>query len=272
MSSSTLRLIQDDSLFGLEEAVRSIQRRDAQEQTGQAYTLAALCHRRLAICALLADAQPARFFTHLCHSSHARLQFLQLVAGGHTAEPRFLCASKDFSFIDALAAGQPDLAVDIARLAARRHEPSLEYEDDFLLHHFLHQLTLKLRGFAAVDLPALLERWDAVLEGGTDTYLDACRALLNKQASAFDEALQAIIDARLLKFQMVPRDSGPSDELRKTEGALFMNGLAMVRLAEMQGMETLREYPSIPSLARLPTGRPPPPQSAWMMLEPEMVD
>jgi hypothetical protein len=263
-SSSVLENVRDDSLFGLEESVRAIQRHDALERSGQAYVVAATCHRRLAFCALLVDARPDRFAAHLCHSAHARLHFLQLVAGGHGAEPRFLCATQEFSFIDALVAGQPDLAMGIARLAARRHDPVFEYEDDFLLHHFLHQFLLTVRGAGSADLPALLERWEAVLEGGSDTYLDACRALLHRQAHTFDEALQATIDARLLRFQKFPRDSGPNDELRKTEGAVFMNGLAMLQLAELQGMDTRREYPTLPSMARVPAGRHAPPPSAWM--------
>jgi hypothetical protein len=263
-SSNVLETVRDDSLFGLEEAVRAIQRHDALEQSGQAYVVASTCHRRLAMCALLVDARPERFAAHLCHSANARLHFLQLVAGGHGAEPRFLCATQEFPFADALVAGQPDLALGIARLAARKPDPSFEYEDDFLLHHFLHQLLLTIRGAGTADLPALLERWEAVLEGGSDTYLDACRALLHRQAHAFDDALQATVDARLLKFQKLPRDSGPNDELRKTEGALFMNGLAMLRLAELQGMDTRREFPSLPSLARVPVGRPAPSPSAWM--------
>ncbi|MFL5356871.1 hypothetical protein [Archangium sp.] len=265
-SSSVLETVRDDSLFGLEESVRAIQRHDALEQSGQAYVVAATCHRRLALCALLVDARPDRFSAHLCHSAHARLHFLQLVAGGHGAEPRFLCATQEFPFIDALVAGQPDLAVGIARQAARRHDPDFEYEDDFLLHHFLHQFLLTERGSGSADLPALLERWEAVLEGGSDTYLDACRALLHRRAHAFDEALQATVDARLLRFQKLPRDSGPNDEQRKTEGAVFMMGLALLRLAELRGMDTRREYPTLPSLARVPAGRPAPLPSAWMSL------
>lgn len=263
-SPSVLETVRDDSLFGLEETLRAIQRSDSLEQSGQAYVVAATCHRRLALCALLVDARPDRFSAHLCHSAHARLHFLRLVARGHGAEPRFLCATQEFSFVDALAAGQPDLAMEIARLAARRHDAAFEYEDDFLLHHFLHQLLLTVRGAGSADLRALLERWEAVLEGGSDTSLDACRALLHQQAQAFDEALQATVDARLLKFQKLPRDSGPNDELRKTEGVMFMNGLAMLRLAELLGMDTRREYSTLPSLARIPVGQPAPPPSAWM--------
>ncbi|NTX07401.1 hypothetical protein [Myxococcus sp. CA040A] len=270
-ASTALETLRDSSLFGLEEAIRGIQRRDAMEQSGQAYVVAAMCHRRLAFCALLADAQPRSFFRHLCHSAHARHQLLRLVDDGHGADPRFLCATREFPFIDALAAGQLDLAVALAQLAARQHEPTLEYEDDFLLHHFLHQYCLKLRGVGTADLSAILKRWEVVLEGSSDTYLELCRTLLAHQVTAFDEALQATIDARLSQFSKLTRDSGPNDELRKTEGALFMNGLALLRLAEMQGLETRREYITIPSLARLPLGLAPPPTSAWMKTESQHV-
>jgi hypothetical protein len=45
---------------------------------------------------------------------------------------------------------------------------------------------------------------------------------------------------------------------------VFMNGLALLRLAELSGMLTQREYPNIPHLARLPVGTLPLPLDTWM--------
>lgn len=262
-----LESIRDDSLFELEEAARSVNARDPRERSGEAHTVAALCHRRLAICALLADADPDRFFTHLCHSAHARLDLLQRIATGQSVDGLYGCASKELAFIDALAAGHLNAAVAIARLASRRVDPSVEYEDDFCLHHFLHQHTLNQLDGQAANLPAILGRWRSVVDGGLDPYLDVCQALLDRNGDAFNGALCEVIDARVRSFRESPRDGGPNDELRRTEGALFMNGLALLRLAELHGIETRREYPTVPSLARVPLNKTPPMASSWMFAD-----
>ncbi len=270
MSSSrptALESVRDDSLFELEQALRSIRTSSPRESTGEAWCVAALCHRRLALCALLSEADTQGFFVHLCHSAHARLHLLRRQGEGLALEPLYRCASKAFSFVDALAAGQLPLAADIARLEARSHEPSVEYEEDFLFHHFLHQLTLALHTGATPDLPALLDRWQSVIQEDRSAWLDVCRALLERRADAFNEALAEVVSERSLFFQRLTRDDGPNDELRRTEGAIFMNGLALLRLAELSDMETWREYPTLPRLARFPPGRPSPPPSDWMSLE-----
>ncbi|NVI96616.1 immunity 49 family protein [Myxococcus sp. AM009] len=258
-----LEVIRDDTLFSLGEALRSLRVGDAREQSGEAYSTVALCHRRLAFCALLAQADVGRFATHLCHSGRARLQFLQLVAAGHGSEPLYRCASKAFSFIDALTAGQLDLAVEIARLEAGRSDPSHEYEEDFLLHHFLHRFTMQLHAGVASELSGILDRWESVLQGKEDGYLMVCRALHARSALDFNQAMEGVIAERILTFKNKPRDEGPNDELRRTEGAIFMNGLALLRLAELCGLETFREYPTLPGMARVPLGGRLPPVDGW---------
>jgi len=46
-----------------------------------------------------------------------------------------------------------------------------------------------------------------------------------------------------------------------------MNGLAFLRLAEMQNMPVQRDYPTIPMFARMNLGMPMPPENSWMSPE-----
>lgn len=67
------------------------------------------------------------------------------------------------------------------------------------------------------------------------------------------------------------KDVYPEDA-RRTDGALFMNGLALLRLAELSGRPTQREDPNIPHLARLPVGKPPlplDPRGDWPSSQPQ---
>ncbi|HEY8927098.1 MAG TPA: hypothetical protein VIU64_22100 [Polyangia bacterium] len=262
---TALEIIRDDSQFGLTNAVRSVSARDASEQSGEAYTIAALCHRRLAMCALFLEADARAFFVHLCHSAHARLALLEQVhAGRHAVAPELRCASKELAFVDALAAGQRGLATRIAELAAPQADLTLEYEDDFLLHRFMHLFVLEGAPRQHPKLEALLARWEVVIEGKADPYLDVMRALLAGDAVALADAFDALVTKRARTYDELARDGGPSDELRATEGALFMNGLAILRLAELAGLPRLGDYPTLPALARVAKDQLAPPAADWV--------
>ncbi|QRK12594.1 immunity 49 family protein [Archangium violaceum] len=261
-----LETVRENAHVYLMEALDSISQRTADEQSGLAYITAAYFYRRIAICELLAEARMDRFATFLAKSALVRIHFLRLVTQGHAAAPLHTCASRNFSFVDSLVAGQLHMAVELARLTPDRHTPSIEYEDDFLLHRFLQRLTLHLHVGDNFDLAAMLERWETVLEGEYDPYLGACKALLQKDTRALNEALRDAIAIRKRSFQDEKKQSVPPDR-RLTEGFVFMDGLAFLRLAETLGMPVQREYPTIPKFARIPLGRAPLPHDSWMRPE-----
>ena len=257
---SRLDIIRANATAMLEEALASIRRRDAREQHGLAYFEAAYMYRRLAICELLAEARADRFHAFLRKSGHARLHFLRLVAAGHPTQPLYVCGSENRSLFDAIASGDTHLAAGIARLSTDKPNLAYEYEDDFLLYEFVRRQVLSLDTPTPGQWPgfaSLLARWEAVLEGEEEPYLDVCRALLARDAEAFEQALLELIAARARRFEDLTDESGPQADIRWTEGPLFINGLALVRLAEHAGIRTAREHPTIPGLARSPVTLPP---------------
>lgn len=262
MDMETLLFNTHDSL---EDALDSITKKDAHEQSGRAYFEAAYGYRRLALCELLSEARVDRFFVYLCKSALLWRDFLGRVAKGHPCEPLYRCASKSFSFIDALTAGQLQVAVELAHLLPAHRDSSWEYEDDFLLHRFLQALTLNLKGGEGLDLRPLLDRWEVVLEGARDGYLQACQALLARSPKDLDSALSEVAVQRAQVFREMQSETRPP-ELLLTEGPICMNGLAILRLAELLGMKTLRDYPTMPWLARLPLESKTPPPSAWLQI------
>lgn len=256
-----LETIEENARDSLGLALRIIKNGGVAERSGKAYGAASLMYHRLALCVLLAEARADRFQVHLCKSAQARLHLIRLVAGGRSVHPSTTCAGANFSFVDAVVAGQLELAADVARLTTDTHEPTCEYEDDFLLHRFLQRCFLQLHAGEPYDLPALFARWDRVLEGEHTPYFNVCQALFERNASGFDAALREVIEARALSFR---KKDVHSEEARRTDGAVFMNGLALVRMAEMSGLPTHREYPNIPALARLPVRPLTLSPNAWM--------
>ncbi|NMO22132.1 hypothetical protein HPC49_36140 [Pyxidicoccus fallax] len=259
-----LETIQDNAQFTLEAALEEISSQGEGEGSGLAYHAAALMYHRLALCALLSEARADRFQFYLCKSGLVRVHLLRLAASGRTFHPRTTCASKNFSFADAVAAGQLELAAELARLTPDRCDPRYEYEDDFLLHRFMQKCFLHLFAGEAHDFPALMMRWAQVVEGEHAPYLEVCQAVLRRDAGGFDEALRSSIEERSRLFR---QKEAYSEDARRTDGALFVNGLTLLRLAELSGMPTQREYPNIPRFARVPSGALPLSPRSW--LEPD---
>jgi hypothetical protein len=47
------------------------------------------------------------------------------------------------------------------------------------------------------------------------------------------------------------------------EGQIFVEGLAVLRIAELKGLKISGEYPLIPEISRVPLGTPLPAEDAW---------
>ncbi|ATB34080.1 immunity 49 family protein [Melittangium boletus] len=259
-----LETIQDNAWFALSSTLEAIAVKAEPEQSGTAYGVAAFMYHRLALCAMLAEARADCFQVLLCKSALVHAHLLRLAAGGRVFHPLTTCASRNFSFVDAVAAGQLDLAVELARLTPDRHEPRCEYEDDFLLHRFMQKSLLRLHAGEDHDFQSLLDRWEQVVEGEYAPYLHVCRAILHRDANDFQKTLIEVIAERARLFR---QKELYEEDARRTDGALFMNGLTLLRLAELSGMPTQREYPNIPRLARLPSGRLPLSPNSWMSLD-----
>lgn len=251
----------------IQDALASISAADAEAASGFAYVKLAYSYRSLAICQLLLQADVQAFSQNLRRSAQTFLQFLTQFRLGRSCNPVHVCASRVFPFTDALVAGDIPGARELGRLLPTTHDSRFEYEDDFLLPHCMSLMLLAHQARKAVlDVP--LARWKSVLEGGTDPYLDACHALVDGDGNAFDDALEHLIQARKQQFARGQRDLSIDDETQLVEGRIFMKGLALLRLADLLGVQTQPEYEMIPSLARLPPATMPLAADAWKHPEP----
>jgi hypothetical protein len=218
--------------------------------------------RVLGICALLEEADRAAFAACLVKSGQARRALLQRVQQGLVCPPKVICTSKDVFFAASLAAGDIGTARDIAGLAPQKHFEGFEYEDDFLFYHFLHHVLAAPDD--TVGLRVILKRWDEVLEGGESAYRDICRELVMGDVRAFESAFMAFVRERQESLRDYARGFAANKELLATEGKVFIEGLAVLRLAELRSLPTPPQAPLIPRLARLPLRDRLPPPDAWL--------
>ncbi|WP_158620305.1 MULTISPECIES: immunity 49 family protein [Corallococcus] len=228
--------------------------------TAQELATLSFAWRILALCSLLQDADTDTFALRLRKSAQARLALLML-AERTSVEPRFLCCSKDLGFGAALAAGDLELATAIAARSPKHHFQGVEYEDDFLFFHLLHRMLL-----APEDLDGqarLLGRWRQVEKGQPSAKFELTKALVEKDAGRFPAAFTALLEVRQQKLREYSQRLGFDPELNATEGKVSVDGLAILRLAELHGLPTQSSYDFIPALAQVIPGGPAIPENAW---------
>ena len=161
--------------------------------------------------------------------------------------------SRSSAWWDAIGGEYWEAASEIARNSRATPNLTWEHEDDFLYVYFL-----MTRYFLSRDpQPAvkqgqldLLTRWEQVLNGAFDPRLDLCKALVVVDADAFLSALLQVADARDVDVRQKAARGTLTDE----DAAWFLpfwgEGLALLRLAERDGLSVADTCPMVPEIAR----------------------
>lgn len=232
------------------------------EVRAEHFLTAAVCYRVLGVCVLLQEADVEGFAAHLDKAGQARLALLEYAASVQPPlAPEDILASDNVGFSDALAAGDLKLARAIARRSPELHAAGLEYEEDFLFSRFLHLWVGEPRD--EKDVRLLLERWEQVVEPGADLRLDICQSLYTRNADRLADSIQALIEERKREMREYRKQLDFDPEVAATTGKIYIDGLALLRLAELEGLPSLPAYELHPPLARVPHGTPLPREGAW---------
>ena len=194
------------------------------------------------IAAYFISGVPRGLFEELDKSAQAFLYFLRYCDDDAKA------TSFSEPFFDAVAVQDYDCARLIANFSRTTWNPELEYEDDFLYFQFLMKhfyLSSELE-----ECQELLNRYEDVLQGAEDPKLNICQAYLDGNQENWEEAFCAFLDSRYDQKQRLIQKGALSQEEAATEAQLNIEGLALLRFAEMKGFTTQREYIGTPSSAR----------------------
>lgn len=210
--------------------------------------------RQLGTCRMLVEGDSAPLFTGQMQAASGYLFRLPTLDDDDKVTSLAGC------WWDAIAGGYWEAARDIARRSRTTHNPDREHEDDFLYVMFLMQRfflspdpsNVNAREAFERQQSARLDRWRIVLEGASDPKLDLCEALQTHDRDAFQEALVAAGENRRAWLE-----SKEAEETLEKEVALWMKpvwpeGLALLRLAEVDGLGTDFACPDVPPLIRVP--------------------
>ncbi|HYV46022.1 MAG TPA: Imm49 family immunity protein [Myxococcaceae bacterium] len=206
-------------------------------------------YRGLGICALLLGGDRDKFFHLLIHSALTRKLYLSKNGKEQRADP-YRKASINGPFLDAVAAAQWPLAREIAALSPTRWWDGEEYEDDFAYSRALYLMVADRADAKALE--AAIDQLERALEGQASPRLDVVRALRDRDAKAFEDAFDALLDDHKQAYQKSDKTSLALDASYLPNKRVMIEGLAILQLAESLELPTAREYRYCPKLARVP--------------------
>jgi hypothetical protein len=217
-------------------------------------------HRRLGLCFLLGDGDPAAYARHLGHAGAAYLSTLRKVRWDQVAAPYYLATSRNAPFVDALAGGQLLLARELAARSRPTWAEGDEYQDDF----DWVRAVMALLGDGAAPSPdagACVERLEgSAVEG--DPRLAACRALRDRSADDLADALAQLNQSALDETEAMARDES-ADPAQVAEARVLVPGVALARLALLRGLPLRGKLRLIPPLADTCEAGEPPAPDGW---------
>lgn len=213
-------------------------------EAGRFYEEASEHLRAHAILRILIDANAKGFSNDLVMSGHARRAFLRRCrATNHWNYYSALGRSGALS--DAVAAGDFDLAREVFLLSQQEMRSGDEYEDDFCFNRFMGLCVL---GAGDNELDALLARYESAAEGDASARFEFCRALRNHDGEGLDEATRGLIRAR--QHEIEEERLIHSEDLSVAIGCyVFVEGVALLKLARRRGLPVALEYPLCPAMS-----------------------
>ena len=222
------------------------------ESLGPLCEEACVFFRSAGIAALLVGFDHDGFNHMLTRSALTRHYLLERSDPAARKTSRFCKISRAAGFFDALAAGRRNIADRIIASSPKGYNPDIEYEDDHAYVRFLYGLLLD----ASVDAQQrILDDWEA-FGGPLGRKRDVCAALLARDAIAFGEAFSALVRWRTQELEAEERSLARDEMAFAGNRYVYVEGLALLSLADMRGITSEHEYRYCPLEARLPPSSP----------------
>jgi hypothetical protein len=210
--------------------------------------------RSLAIMALLAKGHTDLFYHNLIRSGRTRLIYLERLEKEGLQEEHHRSSGRYEPLVDALAAGDFALVNQIIQLSPADWQTGHEYEDDFCYAQILHKMVVDSP--LDSDITPLLAQFETYLGENPWGRFDVVKSLSENDQDAFDQAFEDLLTEREGEIAEDIDKGNNDDALVLAQREIFVEGLALLRLAEKRGLTTESDYLYCPSLARIPMQQP----------------
>lgn len=218
------------------------------EQLGQVCLDVSTKLRAFGIVLLVTRADSSAFGHNLVRSGRVWRTYLTRVGIETAADDHHYCTGRFSPLVDSIAAGEFALARNIARLSPHQLHRGHEYEDDFCYGR-LFQLMVQVDRPES-EVSGVIAQFERYVAGGDNARLAMMHALVRADQEEFDEAFQSLLDAN--EAEIAARKAGGQLEEPAViaQRRVFVEGLAVLRIAESRGLRTATDYDYCPSIAR----------------------
>jgi hypothetical protein len=161
-------------------------------------------------------------------------------------DPYYLCRTRAEPFWDALAAGDFPLAARIASLAPEQPTPGME---DAVLFRYFDVVMSMAQGVEVTKQQEKLRTFEAEMDLSLSFRHDACAALLDRDGEKLALALEGMGSQHAAWYAELREQDSIAPEDAQTQTFVFIEGLALARLASHLGMGDLAPQRLIPDVA-----------------------
>ncbi|MEQ1850439.1 MAG: Imm49 family immunity protein [Chthoniobacteraceae bacterium] len=210
--------------------------------------------RALAVIALSVSGECDGFHHNLIRSAITRTKYLERAMEVGGADEHHVASGRYEPMTDAIAAGALALARLVAQLSPREFRQSHEYEDDYCYAQIISRWISEPVLDAEAQL--FIDRFAKYVGDKPNARLSVCSALALRDQPAFDEAFEGLLGIRDLEIEEAKARGQLEETHVIAQRRVFVEGLAILRLAEKRGLRTQAEYRYCPSLARKPMRTP----------------
>ncbi|NOZ52462.1 MAG: hypothetical protein GXP08_04860 [Gammaproteobacteria bacterium] len=234
---------------------------DFEAQLGQLISDLCTRYRRRAAACFFLEADTGAFYRDLFKSAQAFLYFLKRASEDSAIDRYPLTTGRSAPFFDAIAGQNMALARAIAQHSPQTFADGDEYEDDFFYYHFLMRLY-----FFETDkkeLTSILGQLSSAVTQESTYKAGICKALLGKDSEGFNENLSTLLLAHQGTYDRYREQEIEQDDIIDVESNISIEGLALIRLAEIRDIVTAKEYRLIPGISRHGTALLPMQEDAW---------
>jgi len=213
--------------------------------------------RTLAIAAILAKSDTDLFYHNLIRSGICRQIYLHRVTKDDLQSDHHYCSGRLEPLLDAICGGDLTHARSITSLTPSEWYPEREYLEDFWYSRWIHYALSDHD--STRELEVLKSNLETPIDELTEIRIGVTESIAERDQQQFDGEFNQLLDHREQQIEKDIARGQFEDAEVVAQRLIYVEGLAILRIADHLGLETDLEYPFCPSLARLPMQRPFPP-------------
>ncbi len=198
-------------------------------------------HRSLA-CAVFLARYDINQFSDLLFKSAKIYQFM--LDNKHVEMDRYyLSKSKGLPLFDAIAVDELGLARDISHKMTPVWSENMECEDDFIYFDIISELIEEEPDITILNNK--IEKYEEILDGFESIRYDLLKAIVKSDAEEFKVAFDDLLEEREDEIDAMSENNYIC---LKTEANIFIEGIALLRIAKRFGINVDENYYHIPQV------------------------